>query len=234
MDLPDFNMRLARYAKAAGVEGPLLHRTPGLGMETLPGHALLPVSPTDSPSSSPSRTSFFSSYGVNARYVGHPFVEAEAAGSPGRPPGRPDGSGSCRAAGTTKSANDPAHHDGGETHHMPAGTRTSPGTCPVAAGLDAQIIAGNGAMKTSRLERDLARGGPCHGEIRHLHHWRWRFQGVPEVICYRTSSINYFLAQDLCEDRSYRHAQHHCRQDHRARAHPAKTSPQRTLHGPCC
>ena len=36
VDLPDFNMWLARYAKAKGLKRPVLHCTPGMGMETWP------------------------------------------------------------------------------------------------------------------------------------------------------------------------------------------------------
>jgi lipid-A-disaccharide synthase len=64
---------------------------------------------------------------------------------------------------------------------------------PVARGLDASRI-GHMADPEVRLVDPPARGGSGHGEIRDIL-LEMALRGVPEVVCYRTSPINYLLAK---------------------------------------
>ncbi|MEN6446798.1 MAG: lipid-A-disaccharide synthase [Syntrophaceae bacterium] len=189
VDLPDFNMRLARYAKRIGVRvlyyiAPQAWAWRRSRARTLAGmiDGLAVIFPFEA--------GFFSAYGVNTRYVGHPFMEhppivRKASWPPERigimPGSRiheiermlPVMMGAKRIVGRRHK---------GLTWHL-----------PVAAGIDAEIIRQrcdeDVILETEIPEVDLAmvKSGTSTLEM--------ALRGVPEVICYRTSPLNYFLAK---------------------------------------
>jgi lipid-A-disaccharide synthase len=191
VDLPDFNMKLARQAKARGIRvlyyiAPQAwawrrYRAATLARTT---DGLAVIFPFEEP--------FFRSYGVNARYVGHPFVEAEAPGSLWKaswPPGRVGLMPGSRYHETARilpimmDAKDRiARMHPGITWHL-----------PVAKGLDPQVIARMADpdinLEESMPEVDLAmvKSGTSTLEM--------ALKGVPEIVCYRTSPVNYLLAR---------------------------------------
>jgi lipid-A-disaccharide synthase len=191
VDLPDFNMWLARYAKAKGLS--VLYYIAPQAWAWRHGRARTLARVTDGLAVIfPFEEPFFASYGVNARYVGHPFVDIEAPWSSGKaswPPKRigiMPGSRHHEVAKIlpvmmeAKRQIEKNHQD--LTWHL-----------PVAKGLDVNAIMGM-VDKEVRLEEtlpdvDLAmvKSGTSSLEM--------AFQGVPEVICYRTSLVNYFLAR---------------------------------------
>jgi lipid-A-disaccharide synthase len=191
VDLPDFNMRLARCAKAKGLT--VMYYIAPQAWAWRRGRAGTLAGLTDGLAVIfPFEERFFASYGVNTRYVGHPFVETEAPGSSGKASWPP------RRIGIMPGSR---YHEiakilpvmmaakriiekkySGLTWHL-----------PVAKGLDARTISGM-VDKDVRLEEtlpdvDLAmvKSGTSSLEM--------ALKGIPEVICYRTSFINYFLAR---------------------------------------
>jgi lipid-A-disaccharide synthase len=191
VDLPDFNMRLARYAKAKGIS--VLYYIAPQAWAWRRGRARTLARVTDGLAVIfPFEERFFASYGVNTRYVGHPFVESEApdpswkASWPPKRIGIMPGSRYHEIAKIlpimmdAKQSISKKHPD--ISWHL-----------PVAKGLDVNAI---NAMvdKDVRLGKtlpdvDLAmvKSGTSSLEM--------ALQGVPEVICYKTSFINYFLAR---------------------------------------
>jgi len=191
VDLPDFNMRLARYAKTKDVK--VLYYIAPQAWAWRRGRARTLARITDGLAVIfPFEERFFASYGVNARYVGHPFVDTEAPGSsakaswPPRRIGIMPGSRHHEVATIlpvmmeAKRDIEKNHH--GLTWHL-----------PVAKGLDINAIRGmvdkDVSLEASLPDVDLAmvKSGTSSLEM--------AFQGVPEVICYKTSFINYFLAR---------------------------------------
>jgi lipid-A-disaccharide synthase len=191
VDLPDFNMRLARYAKAKGLS--VLYYIAPQAWAWRRGRARTLARVTDGLAVIfPFEERFFASYGVNARYVGHPFVDTEAPGPSWKASWPPKRIGVMPGSRYHEIAKilpimmdakrriEKKHHD--LTWHL-----------PVAKGLDVNAI-NNMVDKDVRLEEtlpdvDLAmvKSGTSSLEM--------AFQGVPEVICYRTSLVNYFLAR---------------------------------------
>ncbi len=191
VDLPDFNMVLARRAKARGLRVLYYIAPQAWAWRRSRASALARI--TDGLSVIfPFEEPFFQSYGVNARYVGHPFLEAEEPGFASQaawPPKRigiMPGSRYHEIAAIlpvmmdAKRLISKKHPD--ITWHL-----------PVARGLDASRI-GHMADPEVRLvdslpEVDLAmvKSGTSSLEM--------ALRGVPEVVCYRTSPINYLLAK---------------------------------------
>jgi lipid-A-disaccharide synthase len=191
VDLPDFNMRLARYAKTKGLS--VLYYIAPQAWAWRRGRARTLARVIDGLAVIfPFEERFFASYGVNARYVGHPFVDTEAPRTSGKaswPPKRIGMMPGSRHHEVTKILPvmmdakrniEKKHHD--LTWHL-----------PVAKGLDVNAI--NALVdKDVRLEGSLpdvdlamVKSGTSSLEM--------AFQGIPEVICYKTSFINYFLAR---------------------------------------
>jgi lipid-A-disaccharide synthase len=191
VDLPDFNMRLARYAKSKGL--PVLYYIAPQAWAWRRGRARTLAGITDGLAVIfPFEERFFASYGVNARYVGHPFVDTEAPRSSGKaswPPRRIGIMPGSRYHEVAKIL--PVMMDAKRiiekkykdlTWHL-----------PVAKGLDVKTIKAM-ADNDVRLEEalpdvDLAmvKSGTSSLEM--------AFKGIPEVICYKTSFLNYFLAR---------------------------------------
>ena len=89
VDLPDFNMRLAGRLKRSGLK--ILYYIAPQAWAGRKYRARTLARITDGLAVIfPFEEAFFSSYGVNARYVGHPFMEEQSAGAAGGtwPPGR--------------------------------------------------------------------------------------------------------------------------------------------------
>ncbi|HPI94338.1 MAG TPA: lipid-A-disaccharide synthase [Deltaproteobacteria bacterium] len=191
VDLPDFNMRLARYAGSSGLK--VLYYIAPQAWAWRRYRARTLARTTDALAVIfPFEEEFFSSYGVHARYVGHPFLDA----------GRPDVSGTVswppRRIGMMPGSRRHeietilpvmmeakrlvAHRHPGLTWHL-----------PVARGLDEQLIRRytdrDVRLEDTLPEVDLAmvKSGTSSLEM--------ALRGVPEVICYRTSTVNYLLAR---------------------------------------
>jgi lipid-A-disaccharide synthase len=191
VDLPDFNMRLARYAKAKGLK--VLYYIAPQAWAWRRGRAKTLARVTNGLAVIfPFEEQFFTSSGVNTRYVGHPLVEAEAPGPSQKASWPPKRIGIMPGSRYHEIARilpimmdakriiSKKHPD--ITWHL-----------PVAKGLDVNAITGM-VDKDVHLEEtlpdvDLAmvKSGTSSLEM--------AFQGVPEVICYRTSMVNYFLAR---------------------------------------
>jgi lipid-A-disaccharide synthase len=191
VDLPDFNMWLARYAKAKGLS--VLYYIAPQAWAWRSGRAKTLARVTDGLAVIfPFEEKFFTSSGVNTRYVGHPFVEAEAPGSSWKaswPPKRigvMPGSRYHEIAKilptmmTAKRIISEKHPD--ITWHL-----------PVAKGLDANAISSmvdkDVSLEETLPDVDLAmvKSGTSSLEM--------ALRGIPEVICYKTSLVNYFLAR---------------------------------------
>ena len=117
VDLPDFNMRLARYAKAKNLN--VLYYIAPQAWAWRRGRAETLARVTDGLAVIfPFEENFFTSSGVNTRYVGHPFVEAEAAGSSWKASWPPKHIGIMPGSRYQLISEDPAHYDGCETHYL--------------------------------------------------------------------------------------------------------------------
>jgi len=189
VDLPDFNMRIAKTAKKQ--RSKVLYYIAPQAWAWRQGRARTLSATTDGLAVIfPFEEDFFRSYGVNARYVGHPLLE-----NPGDPfavtwppqkiallPGSrydeikrilPVMLGAKRIV-------QGRHPD--ITWHL-----------PVAPGLDANVLrkmADSDVIISDTLSRvDLAmvKSGTSSFEMAIL--------GIPEIICYKTSSFNYLLAR---------------------------------------
>jgi lipid-A-disaccharide synthase len=191
VDLPDFNMRLARYAKAKDLK--VLYYIAPQAWAWRRGRARKLARVTDGLAVIfPFEERFFASYGVNARYVGHPFVDSEAPRSSWKPSWPPKRIGIMPGSRYHEIAKilpimmdakrliSKKHPD--ITWHL-----------PVAKGLDVNAITAmvdkDISLESSLPDVDLAmvKSGTSSLEM--------AFQGIPEVICYRTSLVNYFLAR---------------------------------------
>ncbi|MCU0576701.1 MAG: lipid-A-disaccharide synthase [Desulfobacterota bacterium] len=191
VDLPDFNMRLARCAKAAGLKVLYYIAPQAWAWRRYRARNLAGI--TDGLAVIfPFEESFFSSHGVRARYVGHPFLDAgqgEASWTASWPP---------RRIGMLPGSR--PHEIMSILPIMMEAKRLIAGRhpdltwhLPVARGLDAQVIRRH-TDSDIRLEETLpevdvamVKSGTSSLEI--------ALRGVPEVICYRTSPINYLLAR---------------------------------------
>jgi lipid-A-disaccharide synthase len=191
VDLPDFNMRLANYAKTKGLT--VLYYIAPQAWAWRRGRARTLAGVTDGLAVIfPFEERFFASYGVNARYVGHPFADTEAPRSSGKaswPPKRIGIMPGSRHHEVAKIL--PVMMDAKRTIEKKHQNLTW--HLPVAKGLDVNAI-GTMVDKDVRLEValpdvDLAmvKSGTSSLEM--------AFQGIPEVICYKTSVLNYFLAR---------------------------------------
>jgi lipid-A-disaccharide synthase len=191
VDLPDFNMRLAHYAKIKGLRV-LYYIAPQAWAWRRSRARTLATVTNGLAVIFPFEEQFFASYGVNTRYVGHPFVDTEAPLTSGKASWPPKRIGIMPGSRhhevvkilpimmDAKRQIEKKHHD--LTWHL-----------PVAKGLDINAIKTMVDKDVSLEEKlpdvDLAmvKSGTSSLEM--------AFQGIPEVICYRTSLINYFLAR---------------------------------------
>ena len=189
VDLPDFNMSVAKTAKKQGVK--VLYYIAPQAWAWRRGRARTLSKITDGLAVIfPFEEGFFRSSGVNARYVGHPLLEDPP--NPFAPTWPPQ-----------KIALLP-----GSRYHeikrilpiMLGAKRLVQGRCPditwhlpVAPGLDANVLqemADSDVIISDRLDQaDLAmvKSGTSSFEMAIL--------GIPEIICYETSTLNYLLAR---------------------------------------
>jgi lipid-A-disaccharide synthase len=189
VDLPDFNMRLARSAKRLGVRVLYYIAPQAWAWRRWRARSMAKIS-DGLAVIFPFEAGFFSAKGVNARYVGHPFMEgphpSQKASWPPRKIGILPGS---------------RHHE--ITRMLPVMMeakrlvqRKHPDLTwhlPVAPGLDRDFIRRMAAVDVV-LEQDIpevdlamVKSGTSSLEM--------ALRGVPEVICYRTSPLNYVLAK---------------------------------------
>ena len=189
IDLPDFNMRLMPCAKACGVK--VLYYIAPQAWAWRPGRADKLAQMTDGLAVIfPFEEEFFCSHGVNARYVGHPFMEnppelAQLDWPPKRVAMLP---GSRRQEISRMLADMLAAKRILDKRHP-----WLKWYLPLAPGIDAGLFEGitddNIEIVRELPEIDLAltKSGTASFEL--------ALKGVPEVICYRTSAINYRLAK---------------------------------------
>lgn len=191
VDLPDFNMRIARQAKDLGIR--VLYYIAPQAWAWRRSRARALAKTTDGLAVIfPFEESFFGSQGVNARYVGHPFLDEEGqdpAWSASWPP---------RRIGVLPGSR---RHEVETILPVMMGAKRilekrHPGLSwhlPVAKGLDRETIrtrVDNDVELTDGLpEVDLAmvKSGTSSFEM--------ALNGVPEVICYKTSLLNYLIAR---------------------------------------
>jgi lipid-A-disaccharide synthase len=189
VDLPDFNMRVAKTAKKQNTKVLYYIAPQAWAWRRGRAHTLRTV--TDGLAVIfPFEEGFFRSYGVNARYVGHPLLEDP-----------PD------PFAITWPPQKIALLPGSRYHEikrilpiMLGAKRIVQGRypditwhLPVAPGLDANVLremADSDVIISDRLTRvDLAmvKSGTSSFEMAIL--------GIPEIICYKTSTFNYLLAR---------------------------------------
>lgn len=190
VDLPDFNMRLARRAKDSGAKVLYYIAPQAWAWRKYRARTLARI--TDGLAVIfPFEEAFFSSYGVNARYVGHPFMEEHSAGAAGGtwPPGRIallPGS-RMHEIRTILPVMIEAKRIVQKRHphitwHLPVAAGIDPAAVQSLADPDVEL-------HSSLTQADLAvvKSGTSSFEM--------ALKGVPEVICYRTSGLNYRLAR---------------------------------------
>jgi len=190
VDLPDFNMRLAGALKRSGFKilyyiAPQTwawrrYRARTLS-RTTDGLAVI----------FPFEEAFFSSFGVNARYVGHPLVEEESARIP---PGRWPPEKIALLPGSR------LHEIRTILPVMIQAKRLVQRQyshiawhIPVAPGIDPAIVASLAdpdielASQVQPADLAVVKSGTSSFEM--------ALRGIPEIICYRTSELNYRLAR---------------------------------------
>lgn len=190
VDLPDFNMRLAGRLKRSGLK--ILYYIAPQAWAWRKYRARTLARITDGLAVIfPFEEAFFSSYGVNARYVGHPFMEEHSAGAAGGtwPPGRIallPGS-RMHEIRTILPVMIEAKRIVQKRHphitwHLPVAAGIDPAAVQSLADPDVEL-------HSSLTQADLAvvKSGTSSFEM--------ALKGVPEVICYRTSGLNYRLAR---------------------------------------
>ncbi len=190
VDLPDFNMRVAKAAKRTEAKVLYYIAPQAWAWRRYRARSLSRI--TDGLAAIfPFEEAFFSSYGVNVRYVGHPFIEnlTGAVGKASRPPRNivlMPGSRKheirtilpimCEAKAIVQKRHP----------EMVWHLRVAPGIDP----LDIRSMAdGDIRFSTELPAADLAvvKSGTSSFEMAVL--------GIPEVICYRTTNLNYRLAR---------------------------------------
>lgn len=191
VDLPDFNMRLARHAKASGMKVLYYIAPQAWAWRRYRARTLAKV--TDGLAVIfPFEERFFASHGVRARYVGHPLLDdkdpetVRRADWPPRRIGMLPGSRRHEITSILpvmmEAKRRIARRRPDLTWHL-----------PVARGLDPDLIRRHTdpdiRLEDSMPEIDLAmvKSGTSSLEL--------ALRGVPEVICYRTSTVNYLLAR---------------------------------------
>ncbi len=191
VDLPDFNMGLAKKAKKSGFK--VLYFIAPQAWAWRRNRARTLARITDGLAVIfPFEQAFFSSYGVNARYVGHPFMEARA---------------DARPIPAKWPPRDIVLMPGSRRHEvetiLPSMIdakriieRRHPDirwSLRLAPGLDrkrVQSLAGSDINLSSDFtaaDLALVKSGTSSFEM--------AVAGIPEVICYRTSALNYLLAR---------------------------------------
>jgi lipid-A-disaccharide synthase len=189
VDLPDFNMRLARALKRTGIRVLYYIAPQAWAWRSSRAHALARI--TDGLAVIfPFEVGFFSAYGVQADYVGHPLMEdpdvSAQATWPPRKIGIMPGSRNQEIERMlpvmmeAKRILQLRYPD--LTWHL-----------PIAPGIDAntlrQAVDKDVSLHTELPEVDLAmvKSGTSTLEV--------ALRGIPEVICYRTSALNYLIAR---------------------------------------
>lgn len=190
VDLPDFNMRLAGRLKRSGMKVLYYIAPQAWAWRRYRARTLARI--TDGLAVIfPFEEAFFSSYGVNARYVGHPFMEEQGEGAPGGawPPGRVALLPGSRMHEIrtilpimieAKRIVQGRHPD--ITWHLPVAAGIDPAAVQSLADPDVEL---HSSLTVADLA--LAKSGTSSFEM--------ALKGIPEVICYRTSSLNYRLAR---------------------------------------
>lgn len=189
VDLPDFNMRLAKRVKRTGIKVLYYIAPQAWAWRRYRARTLSRI--TDGLAVIfPFEEGFFSSYGVNARYVGHPFMEggmeSPASSWPPRNIVLMPGSRFHEIETILPSMLEAKRIV--QKRHPDIAWRLR-----AAPGLDRRAIefmAGSDVLVTSEMPpSDLAvvKSGTSSFEM--------AVMGVPEVICYKTSAFNYRIAK---------------------------------------
>jgi len=189
VDLPDFNMRLARFAKARGLKVLYYIAPQAWAWRRYRAKTLSKI--TDGLAVIfPFEEGFFRSYGVNARYVGHPFLEGSRGLIDVRWP--PE-----RVAILPGSR----YHEVLNMLPIMQGakdilSKDFPGIewyLPAAKGLPKELFDGitDKEITLSQTIPDIDLAMVKSGSIA----FEMAMLGVPEVICYKTSIVNYYLAK---------------------------------------
>lgn len=191
VDLPDFNMRVAKAAKKQGAKVLYYVAPQAWAWRRSRAHTLRKI--TDGLAVIfPFEEDFFRSYGINARYVGHPLLE--------NPPE------TFAVAWPPKKISilpGSRHQEIKRILPIMLGAKRMVQACfpditwhlPVAPGLDAALLKGmtdsDVMISAGHAQADFAivKSGTSSFEMAIL--------GIPEVICYKTSSLNYLLARSL-------------------------------------
>ncbi len=189
IDLPDFNMRMARFAKARGLK--VLYYIAPQAWAWRRYRAKILSKITDGLAVIfPFEEGFFKSYGVNTRYVGHPFLE--------------EGRGLIDVKWPPERV---AILPGSRYHEVSSMLPILQGAkdilnkdftrlkwyLPIAKGLPSELfeklVDKDVTLSETIPDIDLAmvKSGSIAFETALL--------GVPEVICYKTSIVNYYLAK---------------------------------------
>lgn len=190
VDLPDFNMRLAGRLKRSGLKVLYYIAPQAWAWRKYRARTLARI--TDGLAVIfPFEEGFFSSYGVNARYVGHPFMEEQSPGATRGtwPPGRIALLPGSRMHEIqtilpvmieAKRIVQKRHPD--IAWHLPVAAGIENAAVQSLADPDIELL-------SSLAAADLAvvKSGTSSLEM--------ALKGIPEVICYRTSSLNYWLAR---------------------------------------
>lgn len=192
VDLPDFNMRLAKKAKGSGAKVLYYIAPQAWAWRRYRARTLARI--TDGLAVIfPFEEAFFSSYGIDARYVGHPALEDPDTGKPTAswPPRRValmPGSRMQEIRAILPVMLEAMKIVQKEHPRLSWHLPVAPGIDPAAVA----ALAGPGIELTrGPVDADLAvvkSGTSC---------FETALKGIPEIICYRTSSLNYRLARAL-------------------------------------
>ncbi len=189
VDLPDFNMRLAKFAKAKKVK--VLYYIAPQAWAWRKGRAKTLAKTTDGLAVIfPFEEKFFQSYGVNARYVGHPFLQEERKTIKAKwPPQRI----AIMPGSRSHEVQEILPIMQGAKRILQKDYPSISWYLPMAKGLPKklfeELVDSDVGLTESIPEVDLAmvKSGTSTFEM--------ALSGVPEVICYKTSSLNYYLAK---------------------------------------
>ncbi|HNU73845.1 MAG: Lipid-A-disaccharide synthase [Deltaproteobacteria bacterium ADurb.BinA179] len=190
VDLPDFNMRLAGNLKRSGFKVLYYIAPQAWAWRRYRARTLSRI--TDGLAVIfPFEEAFFSSYGVNARYVGHPFTEEMSDRAPKAvwPPSRISLMPGSRMHEIqaimpvmlqAKRIVQRIHPH--VTWHLPVAPGLERPTLESLADPDIELSA---ALPAADLA--MVKSGTSSFEM--------AIKGIPEIICYRTSVLNYLLAR---------------------------------------
>lgn len=193
VDLPDFNMRLASYAKSLGVK--VLYYIAPQAWAWRRSRAATLARITDGLAVIfPFEEGFFKAHGVNARYVGHPMLEPGSGEVPEASQTRWPPESICMMPGSR--AQEIRMILPVMTQAKRLVSRGFPGIrwqLRLAPGLDRAFVErftdADVLVEAGARPADLAivKSGTSSLEM--------AVSGVPEIVCYRTSTVNYILAR---------------------------------------